>query len=240
MTSQAAPNWSRIGRDVLAEYLKWFAAIWLIGVVVAATIIGAVAYLGTPTVSIVDAILNSPRYWLFVLGLVFTYQWLGPFVACGVTRRDFAIGGLIAGLGSSIAAGAICAVTMFAEGRLYAAAGWRADLEQPHLFGSADQIGLMLVEYCVVFGAHFFTGWLLGSLYYRYGAWATITAVPVFGVAVGTEMALGSGWAGRLVAGTGFATSWATSLLVGAAVVAVLYALVWTLVRAVPVVAKRS
>lgn len=242
MISHAAPNWSRIARDVLVDYLKWFAGIWLIAIVITSTIISVVAYLGTPTTSIVDFVLSAPRYWLFVVGLLFTNAWLGPYVACGVTRRDFAIGGVLAGLAASLTAAAMLAVTIFAEGRLYAAAGWKLDYESPHLFDSPDQWGLLLVEFCLVFGAHFFAGWALGTLFYRYGAWATFAAVPVFAMATGTEVALGTGWAAPLVLDNlyDFDPSWPLALAVGIVVIALFYGLLWVQLRNAAIPAKKS
>lgn len=242
MTSHAAPNWSRIAREVLGEYVKWFAAIWLIVVVLTGAIIGTVAYFGTPATSIVDFVLNPPRYWLFVVGLLFTHAWLAPYVACGVTRRDFAIGGVLAGLAASLVVAVLCALLVVAEGRVYAVAGWKVDYESTHLYTAPDQWGLLLVEFGLVFGAHYFAGWALGTLFYRYGAWAVLAAVPVFALPTGTEVVLGTGWAGRLVIENlyDFDPSWSLSLGVGAVVIALLYGLVWTLVRNAAIPAKKS
>lgn len=242
MTSHAQSNWSRIARDILREYLKWFLAVWLVAMVLAGVIVGLVAYFGTPTVSIVDTILNSPRYWLFVVGLVFTYQWLGAYVACGVTRRDFAIGGGIAAVAMSLFAGVVCTVTMYAEGLVYRSAGWELGFENPHLFDTQQQWALMLLEFCLAFAAHMFAGWLLGTLYYLHGAWATIAAIPVFGFAAGTELVLGSGWVARLMVDNVFAftPSWKLALPVGTAVVLLVFGVVWALLRRAPIIPKRS
>lgn len=242
MTSPAQSNWLRIGRDILREYLKWFLAVWLLALVLASAIVGVVAYFGTPTVSIVDTILNSPRYWLFVIGLVFTYQWLGAYVACGVTRRDFTIGSGLAAVAMSLVAGMICTATMYAEGLVYLAADWKLGFENPHLFDTQQQWSLMLLEFCLAFAAHMFAGWVLGTLYYLHGAWATFAAIPVFGFAVGTELVLGSGWVARLVNDNvyTFTPSWLVALPTGSAVVLLLFGIVWVLLRRAPISPTKS
>lgn len=242
MTSHAAPNWSRIAREILGEFLKWFAAAWLVIIVITSGIIAVIAYFGTPSVSIVDAVFNAPRYWLFVVGLVFTYTWLGPYLGVGVTRRDFLRAGAVVGLTSALLLGVMSTLTMFAEGGLYAAQGWETHYEQSHLFADYDQVGLMLVEYSVVFGSHFFAGWALGSMFYRHSAWAILAAVPVFAFAVGSEITAGSGWIGKIMRDnvSGYEPSWILALTVGIAVVAALYGLVWHQTRDVAIVARKT
>lgn len=133
---------------------------------------------------------TSVRWMLFALGVAVTPLYLPTYVAHGVTRRRFTVAAALAGGGLAVAAAAYLAAGLLVERVLLAAAGAGGpQLAGPHLFGSTSQVHLIVAEYGVVNLAYLVAGWLVGSVYYRYGGrrgtlLAPLALLPLAGVEV--------------------------------------------------------
>ncbi|MGH8876955.1 MAG: hypothetical protein ACRD0P_06400 [Stackebrandtia sp.] len=231
-----------IARDIFACFAKWVVGVWLLLVAVIGAIIAGIAMFSQPEVSIFAFTLNPAPYWILVFGAILPATMLRHYVANGVTRRDFVWGAGLASVGLSGLAAVLGTVALVAEGRLYASAGWSHVSENPHLFTSTDQIGLVFVELLLIFGSHMFAGWAAGAMFYRFGAWATPGAVLAYCVAASIDVLLGAGWAGRVVLDNvyKFTPSWMLAAGVGLVAMAALFLLSKQLLRQVPVPAKSS
>ena len=231
-----------IARDILTGFGKRVVGLWLLLVALIAAITAGIAVFTEPEVSILAFALNPAPYWLLVLGAVVPATMLPLYVANGVARRTFIRGTGLAFAGLSLLVAVLGTATLFAEGRLYAAAGWRHTSDNPHLFSSSDQIGLVFVELLLIFGTHMFAGWVGGALFYRYGAWAIPGAVAAYAVAASVDVALGAGWAGRVVLDNiyKFTPSWQFAAAAGLAAMAVLFLLSRRLMRDVALSAKKA
>jgi ABC-2 type transport system ATP-binding protein len=123
---------------------------------------------------------------------------------------------LTAGGGLAVAAAAYVAAGLVVELALAAATGARGPrLVNSHLFDSASQVHLVVVEYVLAFLAYLVTGWLLGSVYYRFGGWrgtllAPLALLPL--AAVEALIATVDELAGLLGAGPGAAVPLAAGL----------------------------
>ncbi|MFS8520193.1 MAG: hypothetical protein FWJ87_02110 [Micromonosporaceae bacterium] len=159
---------------------------------------------------------TSIRWMLFVLGVTVTPLYLPTYVAHGVTRRRFTVAATLAGGGLAVSAAVYLAAGLVVERVLSAAIGaGEAQLINSHLFDSASQVHLVVVEYVLAFLAYLVTGWLLGSVYYRFGGWrgtllAPLALLPL--AAVEALIATVDELAGLLGAGPGAAVPLAAGL----------------------------
>ncbi|HLV59210.1 MAG TPA: hypothetical protein VKY81_10145 [Natronosporangium sp.] len=120
------------------------------------------------------------RWMMLVVGATATPLYLPTYVAHGVTRRRFTVAATLAAGGLAAAAAAYLAAGLLVERVLSVAGGAGAPrLANAHLFDSTGQVHLVVAEYGLAFLAYLVTGWLLGSVYYRYGGWRGTLLVPL-------------------------------------------------------------
>lgn len=231
-----------IVKELCGNYTKWFAFIWLCQFVVISLVIAACMIFNAPTSSIFDNATMGPRYWVLSFGTVLTFISLRMYVAHGVPRRSFIVGGTVTAVVASGVASALTALSYYSELKVYQAQGWDHTLSMSHVFTRADQFGMVFAETALVYTAHFFAGWLLGSLFYRIGVWALPFVLPVYGAAVAVEAALGTGWIGVILDRDvpDFAPSSSIAALVGLCLIAGLAVANWAVLRSVAIAPKKS
>ncbi|OLB74005.1 MAG: hypothetical protein AUI14_24720 [Actinobacteria bacterium 13_2_20CM_2_71_6] len=172
-----------------------------------------------------------PRYFLSAVGILLTMLRLPVYVAHGVTRRQVILGG-------SVFAVLICALwtalTLLGYGIEYAVVVPRLPL-YPVSLGQVPGLGVVVFLLDL---AYLYSGWLLGSLFYRFGVRAGILLTPVAVLpSVGAEFALNVDWNSQplhFALGNG-APALLASLLLGLVCVAVGAAAVYAVLRTVPI-----
>src|SRR5690606_20599032 len=225
---------STTGGTVLGSLLRQYRVfLWPIGIV--ATV---AAGLGLLVDVLTDRAVGSawehaggPVRWVFIFGLAVTPAILPTYLAHGITRRTFTWAAAVAGGLLVLLLSAFLAVGFLVERAVYAALDAAQTLDGPHLFTDPVQVHLVLAEYALLASGYFIAGWLVGSVYYRFGGWRGPRAVPVAAApALVVEALFGVGWCGDAVAdGT------AVAVLLAAAVVGLALVALRLLPRAVPV-----
>lgn len=229
-------------KELCGSYTKWFVAIWLCLFIIVALILAGFAIFGDPSSSVLDNATMGPRYWIFSLGAVLTFASLRMYVAHGVTRRTFIIAGTVTAVVAPVVVAGLTVFSYFAESRVYAAQGWSQALGGTHLFTRADQFGLIFCEFALVYMAHFFAGWLLGSLFYRLGVWAVPFVLLGYGGAVATEGVLGTGWIGAILSHNmpRFSPSPSIAVPVGLCLIIGMAVANWAVLRRIAIAPKKS
>jgi hypothetical protein len=217
-------------------YLKMLLAVWAAIAIIVGLVIAGFAIYDTEPISTFDNAATAPRYWMMVSGFMLVAV-TRKYVAHGVARHRVIAAGTVIGLAATITAAALTAVTYLTEYLVYQGLGWREDLQGPHLFTSGDQAFLVFVEFLLVFGSHFFAGWLIGSLFYRFRLWATPLAVLVYTGAIAIEGLLGTGWLGTILVDNvaGYSGSWQLAAPTGLLVIAIMAVANWAVLRDIPI-----
>jgi hypothetical protein len=137
------------------------------------------------------------KYFPLAIAIMLTPVFLPIYVAQGVTRRQFAVGGAL-----FIAAwAAILTMAVVAgygvEAAVYRANGWPHEFDTPHLFESWTQVHLVVAEYVMLIAAHMVAGWVIGTSYYVLGWFRATLLLPVTAApALVVEALLATSWAG--------------------------------------------
>jgi hypothetical protein len=110
----------------------------------------------------------SPKIFLMVLGIMLTPFMLAGFVSNGVTRRRFVQGvTLMIGLLSVLFA-LVITIAYPVEAYIFEQKGWPIELDSHHIFTSREQYVLIFLEHLLTFFTYFGSGWMFGSLFYRF------------------------------------------------------------------------
>lgn len=190
----------RIARELLTDNFKYFLLVWLLVFLIVTCIITGIALYSEPSESILDNAVMAPRYWLLTAGIILTAACLRLYISHGVTRRQFIGGGSIAGVVACLGLAVLMAAAYYAESAVYESFGWNYELTGPHLFTGGDQFVLVMLEFWMVFTAHFFAGWVMGSLFARLNVWVALPLVVVAYIgAAAVEAVLGTSWSGRIL-----------------------------------------
>lgn len=225
---------STTGGTVLGSLLRQYRVfLWPIGIVatVAAGLGLLVDVFTDRAVGSVWEHAGGPVRWVFIFGLAVTPAILPTYLAHGITRRTFTWAAAVAGGLLVLLLSAFLAVGFLVERAVYAALDAAQTLDGPHLFTDPVQVHLVLAEYALLASGYFIAGWLVGSVYYRFGGWRGTLALPLTAApALVVEALFGVGWFGDAVAdGT------AVAVLLAAAVVGLALVALRLLTRAVPV-----
>lgn len=192
---------ARVGRTIttgLGPTLGGFLAI----VVVIFIVVGAAtATLGDVEASVWQtAGTGAFKYFPLAIAIMLTPVFLPIYVAQGVTRRQFAVGGAL----FIIAWAAILALATVAgygvEAAVYRANGWPHEFDTPHLFESWTQVHLVVAEYVPLIAAHMVAGWVIGTSYYVLGWFRATLLLPVSAApALAVEALLATSWIGAAI-----------------------------------------
>ncbi|NMR20477.1 hypothetical protein [Cellulomonas fimi] len=186
--SRQRPPWVRAMRTTLwtnALPGLWFWGIALVPVGVATFAIDRV---GEVELSIVQFVRYGAMWFPFSLAIVIAAMLLPVHVAHGITRRDFSVGSLAAGVLAGAGHAFVLTVLLELERLLYEAKGW------PHVAGLDQDLDLaagflptlgMLVP---TFVGGQISGLLVGIAYYRFGGLRgtvalLLTLAPIYLVA---------------------------------------------------------
>ena len=184
---------------VLGSLLRQYhVLLWPIGIVAAvATALGAVVD------SLADQAIGSAwehatgpvRWVVFVFGLVVTPMVLPRYLAHGVTRHTFTWAAALAGGLLAVLTSALLATGFLVERAVYAALEAAQAVAGEHLFTDPVQVHLVLLEYSLLTSAYLVAGWLVGSVYYRFGGWRGTSALPLtVAPVIVVEALLGARW----------------------------------------------
>jgi hypothetical protein len=148
-------------------------ALWLLPQVIVGDIIATVVInrLGTVNWSIWFPVLYTARYWLGVTGILLVVTSMRPFLANGVTRRDYTIGAGMFGAVAALGFAALLGVGQVVERWAYDVAGLTPHSYEAVSFG--DVAGRVLP----VFLAFLVSGALIGAAFYRFGGWLGILCI---------------------------------------------------------------
>ncbi|MBD8079737.1 hypothetical protein [Cellulosimicrobium arenosum] len=211
----------RRGVRAATEYavgVTWYVGIWFwaIAIVVGATILVVMQRNGDVDVDAVNSVMDSARFFLFVLGIVVPLSMVALHVAAGGTRRSFTHGLWLSGVVVGVSYGLAVAAVGWFQWWLFTRNGWSATSAQHQLYADGSEVGLVLLVQSLLCATYFLAGVVIALGYYRAGFWGGTALVPVAVVpAALAEISLQSGWFGRALAdwvGLAGAPVWAATL----------------------------
>lgn len=133
------------------------------------------------------------RYPLLGLGAALVGTTLVPYLANGVTRRQYLAGAGLYGYGTCAAIALLGVVGLGVERVIYAIGGWEVDIDDV-------SVPLMFVSYVLLLVAYVLTGALLALSYARWRpSRASLALVPFVLPMIGAEVLLGTWWTGATV-----------------------------------------
>ncbi len=121
----------------------------------------------------------APRWFLFVMGLMFVTVNLPVVVAHGITRRTYFQGAVLFSLASSAFASLFVLFGFGVERAVYHLSGMWAELTHPYPVNSLGEAGRLWVEVFIGTMAYMVSGWLAGMAFYRLRPWIAIACTPV-------------------------------------------------------------
>jgi hypothetical protein len=227
----AASPTLRVARRMTATLWPVAAGYWAIMAAVALTVGVTVGAFGEIKTSLVQyPLLNAPKYFLMVFGILATTMQLPIYVAHGVTRREFIRGAAVFFAALATAFTALQLVALGIEYAVYSAQDLLPRLTEAHPLASAGDAGRLFLQTLLLGLAYLATGWLIGVGYYRFGPWlGTAFIVPACLPAVATEAAFNARLIGLDVAALPIA------LVLSAAIIAVAWAACYALTRSLAI-----
>jgi hypothetical protein len=188
-----------LGADLLFYALMWG------GVGLALLTINLVAngVWGEVDGSVWDGSASLFQYAMLGGGIMVIAGYLPVYLTHGLTRRDVTTGALIALVGLAAVAALATTAGYGIERLVFAVADWPHVLvneREMHIYDSPDQYGLIFVELFGLYATHAIAGMLIVAGLFRLGwLFGFVFALAGVGVALGAELALGSGAGGVLV-----------------------------------------
>ncbi len=172
---------------------------WFLGlvVVVFAVSLPAIGRAGEPLpLSIWEAFAgNGPGWFLMAMGATAVSTYLPTVVAHGVTRRRFALSTTLALAACAAVLAVVVVIGYQYETAVYRRVSWDHVLLGSHMFGSTDQLHLVMAEYWVRYLLFGLVGVLSGYGFYRVGGWwgtALLPLTTLLPLAIGSRL-LGQG-----------------------------------------------
>ncbi|WP_350281173.1 hypothetical protein [Kribbella sp. HUAS MG21] len=148
---------------------------------------------------------QSPKYFSMAIGITVFPAYFSLVVSQGITRRMFSVAVGIYLTGAAVATSLLWVVVYQGERGLYAWQGWPDKLNNPHLFTSTTQLGLVFAEFFLLILSHEASGWLLGITFVRFGFWRGILMLPVALVpAAAAEFLLVAQWLADILDNLGY------------------------------------
>lgn len=231
-------------RGLVRVYWPIFA--WFIAVTMAIIAVTAAALAGT---GLLDASVwgntaaGQPRYFLLAMGVLLVSTHLPVYVAHGVTRRVFALAALAFATAVAFAFSVWAMLGFGVEHLILADLGLLGGLAEPYPVQSIGAGLRLMLELTLVDLVYVCCGWLIGSLYYRFGGWTgTLLLPPAVIPVLVAEGGFGEKWLGTvIVAVTGLKPPpYGVGLLIALAAVAVTMAAIHILTRSIPLRPKKA
>jgi hypothetical protein len=123
--------------------------------------------------------LAAPRWFLFVMGLMFVTVNLPVMVAHGITRRAYFEGASLFILASTAFAASMALLGFGVERVAYHVNGIWGQLTHPYPVNSAGEAGRLWLELFLGGTAYMVSGWLAGIAFYRLSVWIAIACTPL-------------------------------------------------------------
>ena len=189
-----------LGTDLAGYTLVWVG----VGAVLLTINLVANGVWGDIDGSVWDGTASIFQYAMLAAGIMVVSGYLPVYVTHGLTRRDVTTGAIIALVGLSAVAALATTVGYGVEHLVFAVADWPHVLVESehdmHIYDQPDQYGLIFVELFGLYVTHAIAGMLIVAGLFRLGwVFGGPLVLAGVGVAVGAELALGSGAAGVLV-----------------------------------------
>ncbi|AUS78366.1 hypothetical protein C1701_08275 [Actinoalloteichus sp. AHMU CJ021] len=226
---------------LVAPTMLWISALYLAIAIAVFTVIAYVELgLGERTdesTSHAELLANSsPRFFLGSLALIVTSTLLAHYLPMGVTRRQLFWAGTTLALGGAAVAAAVIAGLFLVEWFVLDGTGIPITYRTPHLFDGSTQVGTVFLEHFIALAAFMVLGWLIGSVFGRYGGWGGLgLLLPCLLLGLLPEALLGVGWVGQAYDALGIEPlPTAASVPLGIAAVAVMLLLNHRLMRDMP------
>ena len=167
---------------------------------VSALVVALDGFDGPGATSVWENSAYATRYYPLALGVMLTPVYLALGIANGVTRRTFSLGAM----GTVVAIAGVMAVLeavgYAVEDGFYRLAGLTQELTTPHLFDSGSQVWISAPEVWITVTGNVAAGWLIGTVYYRWGwLWPTLALPLTFAPALAVEALMSVGWPGGLM-----------------------------------------
>ena len=235
----------RLGAELVGAPLV--AGILILGT---ALLVGAVATFGSGDINASgwESAAQVARWYAGGVGVYATAVFLPLFVTHGYTRREYTAQVPFFLVAFALAFSLSMTIGYVLEGLIYDWLGWEQGLTNQHIYGTPDEYGLVLLEFVTVGAVWSGVGAALGGAFYRRPALGMVL-VPVGIVMIAlVELAAGPGYAGPLTAVTGlpvlsdiFGTPTASvAVAVSVASFLAALALMWVIVKDVPIRTKKS
>jgi len=175
-----------VARTLVRKYRA--AALWVLPIMIVCDVLATIVVdrIGQVDFGFWFLIVYTARYWCSVIGILLVVAFMRPYLANGVTRRDYTLGAGMFGLTGAVYFTVVLGVGQVIERWAYDAAGFTPD--------SYDALSLLDVVGRVLplFLAYLVSGALIGAAYYRFGALlGTLLLVPVILPTVLTEWMIG-------------------------------------------------
>jgi hypothetical protein len=138
---------------------------------------------------------QAPRWFLFVMALMFATVNLPVVVAHSVTRRSYFQGTVLFGLASSVFSATMLLLGFGVERWVYHLDGIWAELTKPYPVNTLGEAAGLWLELFVTLAASMVSGWLAGLVFYRLRLWVALVCMPL---AAGPLVAVSSAPLGRV------------------------------------------
>jgi hypothetical protein len=122
---------------------------------------------------------QAPRWFLFVMALMFATVNLPVLVAHGITRRTYFHGAVLFCLASAAFAATMLLLGFAVERTVYHLDGIWAELTRPYPVNTMGDAGRLWLELFLMLIASMVSGWLAGMLFYRLPMWIAIVCTPL-------------------------------------------------------------
>jgi hypothetical protein len=171
---------------------------------------------------------QAPRWFHFIIALMFATLNLPVLVAHGITRRAYFLGATLFGLASAAFAATMLLLGFGVERTVYHLNGVWAELTKPYPVNTVGEAARLWLELFITVLACVISGWLAGIVFYRMRFWVAIVCAPL---AAGPLIAVSA-------APLGMPAAWELALT--AAVTAVGAAVAYLLVRGVAIRPRKA
>ncbi|HEX5541905.1 MAG TPA: hypothetical protein VFX60_10150 [Micromonospora sp.] len=243
MSSIRANDAVTVWRRLVHGYTLMIGLCWAVTVLIVAIVSVSTALAGDVTESLwLNTGSTQPRYFLVAIGVMLVTLHLPVYVAHGVTRRLFMLAGAGFALAVSAAFAAATTIGFSLERAIFKWQGILDQLSHPYPVNTLGD-GLRVTLSLALLGLVYLSaGGLIGSIYYRYGAWIgtlliPAAALPVFIAEAGTGHRYLGEWLAQEIGLTGL--SYQVGILVSLGSAAVVLAAMYSINRAVPLRPKK-
>jgi hypothetical protein len=122
---------------------------------------------------------QAPRWFLFVMALMFVTLNLPVVVAHGITRRTYFRGVILFALASAAFAATMVLIGFGVENLVFHLNGMWEELRVPYPVSTIGEAARVWLELLITFLAYMVSGWLAGMVFYRLRVWVAIVCTPL-------------------------------------------------------------